>query len=66
MSPEQAAGKELDGRSDLYGLGVVLYRMLTGDVPYRADSAVSVGIKHLPRLAILAQDSRCRPDGQST
>jgi serine/threonine-protein kinase PpkA len=54
MSPEQASGRELDGRSDLYGLGVVFYRMLTGEVPYKADSAVSVGIKHLqepvPRL----------------
>ncbi|NJN53137.1 MAG: serine/threonine protein kinase, partial [Gammaproteobacteria bacterium] len=54
MSPEQAAGRELDGRSDLYSLGVVFYRMLTGEVPYKADSAVAVGIRHLqdpiPRL----------------
>ena len=54
MSPEQAAGRELDGRSDLYSLGIVFFRMLTGDVPYQADSAVAVGIRHLqdpiPRL----------------
>ena len=35
MRPEQASGRKLDGRSDLYSLGVVFYRMLTGDVPYR-------------------------------
>ena len=54
MSPEQAAGRALDGRSDLYSLGVVFYRLLTGDVPYKAETAVRLGIKHLqdpiPRL----------------
>jgi serine/threonine-protein kinase PpkA len=54
MSPEQAAGRPLDGRSDIYSLGVVFFRMLTGEVPYKADSAVAVGIRHLqdpiPRL----------------
>ncbi|MFK7915905.1 MAG: protein kinase [Pseudomonadales bacterium] len=47
MSPEQAAGRALDGRSDLYSLGVVFFRMLTGDVPYKAESAVAIGVKHL-------------------
>ena len=54
MSPEQAAGRPIDGRSDLYSLGIVFFRMLTGDVPYKADTAVAIGIKHLqepiPRL----------------
>lgn len=47
MSPEQASGKALDGRSDLYSLGVVFFRMLTGDVPFKAESAVAVGVKHV-------------------
>ncbi len=47
ISPEQAAGRPVDGRSDLYSLSVVMFRMLTGDLPYRAETAVGVGIKHL-------------------
>ena len=47
MSPEQAAGHQLDGRSDIYSLGVVFYRMLVGDVPYRADSVIALGICHI-------------------
>lgn len=47
MSPEQAQGKPVDKRSDIYSLGVMLFQMLTGRVPYDADSQVAIGIKHI-------------------
>jgi eukaryotic-like serine/threonine-protein kinase len=47
VSPEQALGQPVTGQSDLYSLGVVLYEMLTGEVPFRGDSPVAVAMKHV-------------------
>ena len=47
MSPEQAQGSEIDGRSDVYGLGVIIYQMLSGQQPYSADTPMGVVVKHI-------------------
>lgn len=55
MSPEQVEGKDVDGRSDLYSLGIILYEMLTGRVPFEGDTALAIAMKH---KAELPQDPR--------
>lgn len=60
MSPEQASGAVVDGRSDLYSLGIILYEMLIGEVPFSDPSTPVVLVKHMSEAPM--PPSRRRPD----
>jgi serine/threonine protein kinase len=60
MSPEQARGEEIDGRSDIYALGAILFEMLTGKTPYQATTPMGIAMKHItepvPRILEFRSD----------
>jgi len=60
LSPEQARGAPVDPRSDLYSLGIVLYEMLTGKVPFSGDTPVEIAMKHLSQVP--EPPSKLRPE----
>ncbi|TNF35594.1 MAG: serine/threonine protein kinase, partial [Deltaproteobacteria bacterium] len=65
MSPEQAMGRDIDGRSDIYALGILLFEMLTDEKPFEGDTPMEVMLKHInePSPNILARTQLAVPVG---
>jgi hypothetical protein len=63
LAPEQAEGRELDGRADIYSLGIIFYEMLVGKKPFVGDTELSTIFKHLsePIPALPSDLARCQP-----
>ncbi len=65
VSPEQALGHAVTGQSDLYSLGIVLYEMLTGEVPFRGENQVAVAMKHVREAVPDVQARRPQASAQT-
>ncbi len=58
LSPEQARGSPVDQRSDVYSVGIVLYEMLTGTVPFTGDTPLEIAMKHLSEVPVPPSEAR--------